>query len=225
MTEAGWLACSDPDWLLEPTNHIFHKRKTGLWAAACCRRAWHLLPNIHREVLVAAEVSCERLDHLVGVVDDEIRKVAFPYWPYPTFTSEREAVGLLSGGSHRSAVEQVATALTCEEIGCTPNPTQKELQARYWAAWKRHQGIHADLLRDVIGNPYRPAKCHPDWLTSDVLALARGIYEERAFDRMPILADALQDAGCDNDDILNHCRDHGTHVRGCWGIDLILDKP
>ncbi|WP_439626966.1 hypothetical protein [Gemmata sp.] len=63
----------------------------------------------------------------------------------------------------------------------------------------------------------------PAWLTSDVLALARGIYAERAFDRMPILADALQDAGCDNEDVLTHCRDASApHVRGCWVVDLVL---
>jgi hypothetical protein len=80
------------------------------------------------------------------------------------------------------------------------------------------------LLRDIFGNPFRPVALNPAWLTSDVLALARGIYDERAFDRMPILADALQDAGCDNDDILNHSRELGEHVRGCWVVDLALDK-
>ncbi len=83
----------------------------------------------------------------------------------------------------------------------------------------------ADVLREVFGNPFRPAALAPAWLTSDVVALARGIYEERAFDRMPILADALQDAGCDNDDVLSHCRDpKQVHVRGCWVVDLILGK-
>ncbi|WP_439625559.1 hypothetical protein [Gemmata sp.] len=62
------------------------------------------------------------------------------------------------------------------------------------------------------------------WLTSDVLALATGIYEKRAFDLMPILADALQDAGCNSDDILNHCRGPGPHVRGCWVVDSVLGK-
>ena len=57
-----------------------------------------------------------------------------------------------------------------------------------------------------------------------VVALARGIYDEKAFDRMPILADALQDAGCDNDDVLSHCRGGGPHVRGCWVVDLLLGK-
>ena len=65
----------------------------------------------------------------------------------------------------------------------------------------------------------------PAWRTSDVLALARGIYADRAFDRMPILADALQDAGCDNEDILSHCRDtKQPHARGCWVCDLVLEK-
>ena len=63
----------------------------------------------------------------------------------------------------------------------------------------------------------------PAWLTSDVVALARGIYDDRAFECMPILADALQDAGCDNPDVLHHCRDaNQVHVRGCWVVDLLL---
>jgi hypothetical protein len=77
---------------------------------------------------------------------------------------------------------------------------------------------------EVFGNPFRPITLDPSWLTSTVLALANGIYTERAFDRMPILADALQDAGCDNENILNHCRAPGPHTRGCWVCDLLLNK-
>lgn len=92
------------------------------------------------------------------------------------------------------------------------------------------RGIMADhagqcaLIRDIFGNPYRPVGVDPSWLTSTVVALAEGIYQERAFDRLPILADALQDAGCNNDDVLNHCREPGEHVRGCWVVDLVLGK-
>jgi hypothetical protein len=82
----------------------------------------------------------------------------------------------------------------------------------------------AALLRDIFGNPFRPATLDRAWLTSTVVALARGIYADRAFDRMPILADALQDAGCTSDDILAHCRGPGPHVRGCWVVDLALGK-
>jgi hypothetical protein len=80
------------------------------------------------------------------------------------------------------------------------------------------------LLRDIFGNPFHPVTLDPRWRTETVVALASSIYAERAFDRMPILADALEDAGCDNADILTHCRDDGPHVRGCWVIDLLLGK-
>ena len=62
------------------------------------------------------------------------------------------------------------------------------------------------------------------WNDGTVHRVAQAIYDERAFERMPILADALEDAGCDNADILNHCRNGGEHVRGCWVIDLLLGK-
>jgi hypothetical protein len=82
----------------------------------------------------------------------------------------------------------------------------------------------ADLLRDIFGNPFRPVTLNPSWLTSDVTALARQMYDSRDFSPMPILADALQDAGCENPDVLNHCRSDGPHVRGCWVVDLLLGK-
>ncbi|MBM3979410.1 MAG: hypothetical protein FJ304_03850 [Planctomycetes bacterium] len=83
----------------------------------------------------------------------------------------------------------------------------------------------AVFLRDIFGNPFRPVAFAPEWRTDTAIALARTMYEAREFSAMPILADALQDAGCDSDDILNHCRDaRATHVRGCWVVDLVLGK-
>ena len=99
--------------------------------------------------------------------------------------------------------------------------------ARAPTTWGEH-GIDATtvqppLLRELFGpHPFRTLVANPEWLTSTVIALAQGIYEERAFDRMPILGDALQDAGCADEDILNHCRSEGLHVRGCWLVDLLL---
>jgi hypothetical protein len=87
------------------------------------------------------------------------------------------------------------------------------------------QRVQADILRDIFGpRPFRPVTLNPAWQMSNVIALAQSIYDERAFDRLPILADALEDAGCDNADILNHCRQPGEHVRGCWVADLLLGK-
>jgi hypothetical protein len=92
-------------------------------------------------------------------------------------------------------------------------------------------GFYSDLLRCVFGNPYRglnvgfrPVKLDPRWLTSTVAQLATGVYADRAFDRLPILADALQDAGCDDDHVLTHLRGPGPHARGCWVVDLVLGK-
>jgi hypothetical protein len=79
-------------------------------------------------------------------------------------------------------------------------------------------------VRDIFGNPFRPITLDPSWLTATVTSLAQAIYEERAFDRLPVLADALEDAGCANAEILSHCRQPGEHVRGCWVVDLILSK-
>jgi hypothetical protein len=82
----------------------------------------------------------------------------------------------------------------------------------------------ASILRDIFGNPFRPVSLNQRWFSSTVLDLARNIYDEHQFERMPILADALMDAGCDSEEILNHCRGPGPHVRGCWVVDLLLGK-
>jgi hypothetical protein len=80
------------------------------------------------------------------------------------------------------------------------------------------------LVRDVVGNPFRTVTLDPVWLTSTVVALATQMYESRDFTAMPILADALEDAGCDSEDVLTHCRGPGPHFRGCWAVDAVLAK-
>jgi hypothetical protein len=84
--------------------------------------------------------------------------------------------------------------------------------------------IHASLLRDIFGNPFRPVAVDPGWRTSNVVSLADAIYADRAFDLLPVLADALEEAGCDNAEILSHCRQPAKHVLGCWAVDLLLGK-
>jgi hypothetical protein len=81
------------------------------------------------------------------------------------------------------------------------------------------------LARDIFGNPFRPIPFSPSWHTATTVAVAKQMYEVRDFCAMPILADAIQDAGCDSDEVLNHCRDpKQVHVRGCWVVDLVLGK-
>jgi hypothetical protein len=86
----------------------------------------------------------------------------------------------------------------------------------------------ADLLRDIIGPLlFRPMTVDSSWLAwngGTVVQLAQSIYEDRRFGHLPILGDALEEAGCTDLDILGHCRSGGDHVRGCWPIDLVLGK-
>ena len=91
-------------------------------------------------------------------------------------------------------------------------------------AWEEAEAEYATFLRDIFGNPFRPVTFDPNWRTSTAVALAAQMYDSRDFSTMPILADALQDAGCENADILDHCRGAGPHVRGCWVVDLVLGK-
>jgi hypothetical protein len=82
----------------------------------------------------------------------------------------------------------------------------------------------ARLVRDLFGNPFRPVVCDPSWRTSAAVGLAQAMYETCDFAAMPVLADALEEAGCDSADVLAHCRGPGPHVRGCWVVDLVLGK-
>jgi hypothetical protein len=81
------------------------------------------------------------------------------------------------------------------------------------------------LIKDIFGPlPFRPVTIAPAWRTPTVLSLAKTIHDEKQFDRMPILGDALEESGCTSQDILNHCRQRGEHVKGCWVVDLLLEK-
>ncbi len=97
------------------------------------------------------------------------------------------------------------------------------------AAWRvAREGVNllgpdaSDLIRELFGNPFRPCVFDPWWRTADAVGLARGIFDDGAFDRLPLLADALLDAGCDDEALLVHCRVEGPHVPGCWVVDLVL---
>jgi hypothetical protein len=84
--------------------------------------------------------------------------------------------------------------------------------------------VQTVLVRDIFDNSFRSVTLDPAWRTSTAVGLARSMYQSRDFSPMPILADALEEAGCDNPDILTHCRGTSPHVRGCWVVDLVLGK-
>ncbi len=212
MTEAEWPACAEPKTLPEFLSRRggLTTRKQRLFAVACGRRIWHLVGD---ERSRAAVDVAERLAG--GWASDEERLSAFG-------GAEDATESVRSEGAARYHAACAAEDLVYgERLGL--------FDGWYDASLTGEQGeseepAQAALVRDLFGNPFRPVAADPSWLTSDVIAIADGIYSEKAFDRLPVLADALQDAGCDDEPVVNHCRSNGPHVRGCWAIDLILGK-
>jgi hypothetical protein len=104
------------------------------------------------------------------------------------------------------------------------NPGAASGDASFSASSAAEELAQAGVLRDIFGNLFRAVAFDPRWQTSTAVGLARQMYESRVFGPMPILADALREAGCEDADVLGHCRGDGPHVRGCWVIDLLLGK-
>ena len=219
MTEEEWLRATDPTPMLKFLQDFGARRKLQLFVCGMCRKAW---PLITESVLrCAVEVSERYADGKVEAV--EFDNVVNSAW---------ETTGDFLVGEEEHRANWAATWSVTINNKWFAELAVASLLQEPWSA-EQYKGIvaypelrllYVELLRDIFGNPFRPVTVLPEWRTSTVLALATGIYEEKAFDRMPILADALQDAGCSNEDILDHCRGPGPHVRGCFLIDLILGK-
>ena len=235
MTEAEWLTCEDPREMLEGGwAWPFSERKFRLFGCACCRRIWPLItaPESRKAVEVSEALADGRsregrraaANGAATMVARRDRGSA----PCAAEEASKRLVrvyrtgSLLAGWASRTAYFAHEASYTgAYHAAGTADRAAFDVGNRAKVAERTAQ---AALIRDIFGNPFRPVALDPAWLTSDVLLLARGIYEERAFDRMPILADALQDAGCDSADVLAHCRGDGPHVRGCWVVDLLLGK-
>jgi hypothetical protein len=216
LTEAQWLACEDPDALLEFLRGRASPRKLRLFAVACCRRIWHLLPDegTRRGVEVAERYAD-------GAASDEELEAAR--------SAAQEAVDRYFVHLPAVAAEAVAEAAWGEDQYSGTYHPQFAAYHAYFAAGEAagERVAQSLLLRDVIGNPFRSTSVDPAWLAwngSTVRRLAQAVYDERTFDRLPILADALEDAGCADAAILGHCRGPGPHMRGCWVLDLVLGK-
>jgi hypothetical protein len=142
-------------------------------------------------------------------------------WCLAAVRSLLEATGDSLHGARRgpglfSTSEFVASAFIHAHVKDYADPPTPKVFREYHA--------QADLLREILGHPFRPVGFDSSWRTPTVLALARTTYEERAFEHLPILADALEEAGCSNKELLAHCRGPGPHVLGCWVLDLVLGQ-
>jgi hypothetical protein len=217
MTEEPWVCCAKPLSMLEflrASGVAAEDRKLRLFAAACCRRAWPLLDAAARAAVERSERSADGLAgaaELMAAVWANRSSRDINLWAavdHATVGGWRPAVELLAGlGGHPAA---------------SAAPADPAALARERAAEGRAQ---ADLLRCVFGPrpPVRRAAAAA-WRTPAVLEVARCAYEARDFGSLPVLADALEEAGCDDREFLGHLRGGGPHSRGCFVLDALPVK-
>jgi hypothetical protein len=224
VTEEEWLACEDSlDMLLLIRRHSrsrhFTSRKLRLFGLACCHRVRRLLTPERGHVL---------LRHAERLADDD------PSAQERTPASILDGLRFESRDPHDEADVAVFYLLNESGLTAADEGLRRAAAAIGWEARREGKDAilgreaerreQAHLAQDIFGNPFRPVSADPRWCTSSVVGLAQSMYESRDFAAMPVLADALEEAGCDHADVLAHCRGGGPHVRGCWVVDLLLGK-
>ena len=224
MTEEEWLTSSNDMAMLRQIESKTSVRKLRLLTCAAARSEWDNLQFDHwREQIEAGEsladgrMSQEEWNHARRNI-------------YTIFTDD--------GATYRAIAEQCVNLLHASRetvasynmMAAVPLYSNHMIQRlSIVAGWQPVRQVLQEriqaILRDIVGNPFRPVEFDSRWRSESAVALASAIYADRAFDRMPILADALEEAGCDHPDVLAYCRDpQQSHARGCWVVDLVLGK-
>jgi len=242
MTESEWLNCTQPDLMLRYLYDMeASRRKLRLFACSCFPAIRHLwldtrvtkgaeVAELYAEGLASHDEKEDARDWAIvfcqndecsnpGIVASAV--AALNHNAETASWGLAEAEACVAAGWHRedwwSSRCSDKFLSMCDPAGVIARDTVRSVQC--------------DRLRCIFGNPFRPFAVDPRWLTPIVQGLAHAAYENRKLpagtldnDRLAVLASALEDAGCDQTDILLHCRYDGQHVRGCWVVDLILGK-
>ncbi len=218
MTEQEWQQCDDPKRMLEFLLGKVSNRKLRLYTVACAHRVWQRLDD--ERTRNAVEIAEQ-------FADDQVPSQALIRARSAVRSAERSGQGTWhpAGFVAWCATRHTIHTAACEATECVIwNPVEKN---SCFVHLVEESLRLARLCRCVFGSPQRALSLEPGllaWNEGIVTKIAQGIYADRAFDRLPVLADALEEAGCDDNNILNHCRQSGEHVRGCWVVDLILGK-
>jgi hypothetical protein len=243
MNEAEWLACTDPQKMLDFLRGKVSDRKLRLFACACCRRIWHLLTD--KRSRIAVEVTEQHADE---VATNEERELAFSHalQAFDDLSLTEDVHGPILGAAsatrfaaeHEAERAVLSVSESCRTI-FAPDFARirwtsgdfRRASRSIRAADAKEQKIQSVLLCELFGNPFRSASVNPAWLTPTVTPLATAAYQKRGLPsgeldlgHLAVLTDALEEAGCDNADILGHLHSPGPHVRGCWVIDQLLGK-
>jgi hypothetical protein len=223
MTEAEWLISTNAGLMLSHLRSGASSRKLRLYACACAYDIWHRMTDKRsQDAVIVAENFADGLADYLELIS--------------AFNSAHEAwkeIPLLLGGRHGERIKSAKgsrAAKSVARVACNAANPDWNIRMAIDDAWRAGVARNCALagcLRDIFGNPFRPVVIEPSclsWNDATIPKLGQAIYDERAFDRLPILADALEESGCNNADILDHCRLPGEHVRGCWVVDLLLGK-
>jgi len=206
MTEQEWLVCEDPRAMYAEMMNLTPSRSD---------RKWRLLACAIQSVRLVY-VQWDDRERIKNTITDAI---AWTETGKKPSCSGSGAYYVLMEPAHRGVGWLIG-----QPRSVSPEPVIRD---------KEMDRKAADLLREVIGDPFRPVKIrcsrlcdihNPSWLTLTALSIAQQIYTIQDYTGMPILADAMEEAGCDVQSILEHLRSSSTHVRGCWALDLILGK-
>jgi hypothetical protein len=210
MNEQEWLTCSNAEIMVDflQMQRKVSARKFRLFAIACCRRVWHWFDN-DESSRRALQVAEHYVDGQASEQDLWNANQAPGQSGSVTYQATNPNAGEGAFGAAASIAEGITNCFPIEEVQ---------------AAYHRESLEQSRLSRCIFANPFRPVTPDAAWLTAEVKTLAQAIYVDRAFERLPELADALAEAGSSNQDILSHCRGTGPHVRGCWVVDLVLGK-
>jgi hypothetical protein len=239
MTQVEWQTCSDLRvmlrWLREQGKAS--DRKQRLFAVACCRRVWsHIAERCGREAVLVSERYAD------GRASDENLETAF--FAADRVFSSRDAVSGLAaavrGLAAWRALDAARLAAHPETRGLGDGTAVAAAMAAtstsedFWPQYACEEGHQCTLLRELFGNPLRPIQLDPAWLAwndGTVRKLAEVAYDERDMpsghldrQRLAVVADALEQAGCADADVLGHLRSAGSHYRGCYALDAVLGK-
>lgn len=228
MTEADWLTTTTrAAGMLRKVQRV-GGRKPLLAACGVCRLVWDLLPDDRcRDAVAAVERAADGDDAGFEAIRAAFSERAGPYddvlqmieWP----SVELELVWSTLWATN---ADHLRVAVNCFE----------RLRPRSGFLWAKPSASVCDLLREIYGNPYRPRKIVAEWLGGGWLqpdgamfavpesarGIAAAVRADQGFGRLPVLADALEDAGCTDAEVLAHCREPRDHARGCWAVDLVL---
>lgn len=240
--DALWREGSDPFALLDslyPPRTLGSERpqdrKCRLYLCACARRQWYRLPGACRALVEVAEYVAESPRER-----EPLRAKFAPHAERLMHSEGTRAEMLDARGELRALLRTVPRELrtACRhglDWSDEPPDGWRELAALVYLPfvpttpplrWVPAELHSVALLREVYYNPHAFVPFRPEWRTADVLALAKHVYDAHEFSDLPVLADALEDAGCDLPAVLRHFRDAppGEHVRGCWALDLVLNR-